>query len=148
MLHRVFKNISIILSFVFLLGNSIFTFAQVDCDTSTWDDYGPQLFQIICPIARVVNILLFAVGAVVVIMLVIGALKMALAFGDPKGLKGAITTWQYVAIGGAIVVGVFAIVYVISNLFGVDLRPYNLTNFIANFIADFSYSIGIRPGSP
>ena len=68
---------------------------------------------------------------------------MALALGDPKGLKGALITWQYVAVGGAIVIGVFAILFILTNLFGINFSPMNLTNALAEYIRNLLVSFGI-----
>ena len=142
MKYQLCKKIFSIL-FVLLLVSSAPVFAAdaLPCDLT---DDAPQLYQIVCPVARVINVLIIVVGVVLVVMIVMGALKMSLALGDPKGFSGALTTWQFAAIGGFIVVGVFAILFIIFNLFGINLNPFEMTNFLANFILQFSESIGIH----
>ena len=140
--YRVFKRINQAIAFIFLLSCSFITYAQpINCDIHS--DDAPTLDQIVCPLARVINIAILAVGSVLVIMVVVGAMKMALALGDPKGLKGALITWQYVAVGGAIVIGVFAILFILTNLFGINFSPMNLTNALAEYIRNLLVSFGI-----
>jgi hypothetical protein len=68
-------------------------------------------------ISDIVNILLFIVGAVAVVMLVIGGLRYVLSGGDSSQTKSAKDTILYSIVGIVVAAGAYAIVnFVLANL--------------------------------
>ena len=59
---------------------------------------------------RVVNALIFIVGAIAVLMLIIGAIRFAISGGDPEAAKGARNTILYAVIAIVVAIMAFAIV--------------------------------------
>ncbi|MFC1622294.1 hypothetical protein ACFL13_02870 [Patescibacteria group bacterium] len=88
------------------------------CDTYNNADE-PSPADIFCPILKIVNLVVTVAGVLLVIMVVFGGIKLAMSFGDPKGLAGATLSWTWVVIGFFIVVGFFAIYVIIVNLLGI-----------------------------
>lgn len=78
-------------------------------------DAPPSLDQLLCPIVRVFNTMILLVGAVLIIMIIYGAIKLALSLGDPKGFESARATWLYAAIGLGIILGFWGIFTIIIN---------------------------------
>lgn len=75
--------------------------------------------QLVDALARGLNILLYASGAVFTGYLIFGAYKFATAQGDPKGISGAKQTLTHAFMGLSIVIGVFAINAIIVNILGI-----------------------------
>ena len=68
-------------------------------------------------VGSIVNWLLFAIGAIAVIMIVWGGIKFATSAGDSNKVTAAKNTILYAVIGLAVAVLAFAIVnFVVSNL--------------------------------
>ena len=68
-------------------------------------------------IKRVVNILLFVVGAVAVIMIVIGGLRYVLSGGDSQSVTNARNSILYAVVGLVIALLAYAIVnFVLDNI--------------------------------
>lgn len=66
---------------------------------------------------RITNTLIFIVGAVAVLMVIIGALRYTLSGGDPAGVKGAKDTILFAIIGVIVAILAFAIVnFVLVNV--------------------------------
>lgn len=78
--------------------------------SSSKTDIGPL-------IKTIVNVLLFILGAVAVIMIVIGGLKYTLSNGDSSAVTSAKNTILYAVIGLIVALMAFAIVnFVIKNI--------------------------------
>ncbi len=78
-------------------------------------------------------------GIIFAIMIGIGAIKLAVSLGDPKGLEGASRTWTYALVGVAIVLGAVTLVSLIGRVLGLNLGDLSslfdtaassLTNFV------------------
>jgi TRAP-type C4-dicarboxylate transport system permease small subunit len=68
-------------------------------------------------IKNIVNILLYALGAVAVVMIVIGGIKYTTSNGDSSAISSAKNTILYAVIGLVVALLAYAIVnFVISNL--------------------------------
>jgi len=66
--------------------------------------------------AAIANTLIFIVGAISVIMVIVGGLRYVLSNGDSAGLKSAKDTIMYALIGVAVAVFAYALVaFVISR---------------------------------
>ena len=68
-------------------------------------------------ISNIINILLFLIGAVAVIMIIVGGLRYVTSGGDTASTKGARDTILYAVIGLVIAIMAYAIVnFVLANL--------------------------------
>jgi len=68
-------------------------------------------------IKSVVNVLLFLLGAIAVIMIIIGGIRYATSNGDASGIKGAKDTILYAVIGLVVAILAYAIVNFIVGAF-------------------------------
>jgi hypothetical protein len=112
--------------------------AALDCTTPLTGGEAsagpPTLAQVLCPIIRVVNIAILGAGAIFVLMLLYGGVKLTLALGDPKGFEGAKNTITWAVIGFLIIIGVISILFIASRLFGIQFDFTNPFGLIANEI--------------
>lgn len=88
-------------------------------DTPNYDD-NPDPRLIVCPIIKVLNVLVLTGGAVFVGMLFFSAFKFAMSQGDPKGVQGAKDTATLAVMGFVIVIGLFVIITFVKNAFGIN----------------------------
>ena len=127
MRYQVF-NKSLFLRFIFsalvfvtvLAFNFNSVYADVpDCSGSligtAGNDNPPSLDKLFCPVVRVFNAAILLVGAILVIMIIYGAIKLALSLGDPKGFESAKATWLYAGIGLGIILGFWGLLTIIMN---------------------------------
>jgi len=125
-------------------------FAQIDCNIPvTGDDAAaPRISQIVCPFARLMNLMILVVGAIFVIIALYGAIKIATSWGDPKALQVSQQTWWHAIAGLAIVLGFFAIVLIILNILGITSYRSpgeafgSIVNELKNFFINTSTSGG------
>jgi len=121
MQRRIFNKLFIFLSLL-LISSSVFVFptyaAPVDCATTSYDEPDPR--AIVCPIIKMLNVLVLSAGAAFVGMLFFSAYKFAMSQGDPKGVQGAKDTATLALIGFIIVIGFFVITTILKGIFGVD----------------------------
>jgi len=97
----------------------------LDCDINMTSEYpAPLPSQILCPFVRVFNLGLILVGAVLIMMIVMGAIKMATSLGDPKAYQGASLTWTYALIGTFVVLGSFALIFILNKTFGLGIALF------------------------
>lgn len=68
-------------------------------------------------IGKIVNLLLFIIGAVAVIMIVIGGLRYVLSGGDPKNTTAAKDTILYAVVGVIVALLAYAIVNFVLKQF-------------------------------
>lgn len=70
-------------------------------------------------IKTVVNIMLFILGAIAVIMIIIGGIRYAISNGDASSIKAAKDTILYAVIGLVVAIMAYAIVnFVVGTAFG------------------------------
>lgn len=70
-------------------------------------------------IKNVVNILLFVLGAIAVIMIVVGGIKYTTSNGNPEQIKSAKNTIMYAVVGVVVALLAYAIVnFVVDSLAG------------------------------
>ena len=129
MFQRVFKLTLTLVVFSTLLLTNIQPAFAVNCPTTVDEIDNPTPDQIVCPFMRVINTLVLSSGAMFVIMILFGAIKLSMAMGDPKGFDAAKGTMTWAVIGFLIVVGVFVILTIVTKIFGIDagiLDPFQL----------------------
>ena len=115
MIYQVFKPLLVTLFFVISL--SVVPVHAGYCDDIDLDN--PNPVHLICPIVRFVNVFLMFGGVVLLIMIVWGAIKLSMSFGDAKGLAGAQLSWTWMVVGFFILVGFFLVYVIIVNLLGI-----------------------------
>lgn len=72
---------------------------------------------------NIINTLIFIVGAVAVLMLIIGAIRFTLSAGDENAVKGARNTMLYAIVGIVVAFLAFAIVnFVLERLAAADTQ--------------------------
>jgi hypothetical protein len=119
------KKIKYLLFFVFAFANmhllTFISFAQgYSCESITADaDGGPSPLALVCLLARVLRVFIYAAGAVFIAVAAYGSWKIFLAMGDPKALAGGKQTWTYGVYGFFVVVGFFALFTVVASAVGV-----------------------------
>lgn len=74
----------------------------------------PKLIQ------NVVNILLFVLGAIAVIIIIIGGIRYTVSNGDPQAIKGAKDTILYAVVGLIVAILAYAIVNFVVGAFNGD----------------------------
>lgn len=114
------------LSSIIIIGILSFSFTRVSfaaplkCeDTSGYTD-NPALVEILCPFARVVNVLIFSAGSVFVVMIGIGSYKYAISMGDPQAAKAGQQTLTWAIIGLLVILMFYAILFFLYNALGFD----------------------------
>lgn len=93
---------------------------QVSDDTGCKDDKGAT---IPCPTLperakTITDVLLFALGAIAVIMIIIGGIRYVISGGDSSAVTGAKNTILYAVIGLVVAVLAYAIVNFVISSFG------------------------------
>ncbi len=81
----------------------------VDC-ANPGDDVPQTLFGEGSIFTTIINILLFVIGAISVIMLIVGGIRYTTSAGDSKGVEGAKNTIMYAIIGLVVAFLAFAVV--------------------------------------
>lgn len=110
-LNKINKNKGLILPILFIVFQG-HAFAQLEDPLSF-----ASVFDFL---GRTLNFILGLAGIIFAIMFFVGAIKYALALGDPKGLQGAKDTLTLAIVGLFIVLGAFTIITVITGILGVD----------------------------
>ncbi len=110
--NKIIRKIS---PYAYLMTHFIFTHAQ-GCSLGT--DDAPVPSAIACVVGRIIQIAITSAGGVFTAMIGYGAIKMAMANGDPKGYEGAKLTWQWAVIGIFVILGCYMIFSVVGRLFG------------------------------
>jgi len=114
---KYFLNFNTKLRYLVLLGATLFVSVA---SAQEKDLPPPTLVDLFDVLKRVLYAGLALVGVVVIIMILIGAIKMALSLGDPKALQGAHLTWTYAAIGAVVVLGFFLVFRVVTGIMGIE----------------------------
>ncbi len=154
MLFQAFRRNLLKIAITILVFSVVFAFnfnsayAAPDCGGSLIGDVPPSLEMILCPIIRVFNAIILLVGAALVIMIIYGAIKLALSLGDPKGLESAKATWVHAGIGLGIVLGFWGVLTILMNRFnmiGYYANPMAPFNAASDGITALLEAIGITP---
>lgn len=82
-------------------------------------DCGTGASSFVGAFARISNTLIFLVGAIAVVMVIIGALRYVLSNGDATGLKNAKDTIMYALIGVVVAVLSYALVAFVTGRFAI-----------------------------
>lgn len=111
-----------IFTFIFVLTLLMpFTFAM-DCSQNFIDSTTEytSITALLCPVLRVFNILLYSSGVVFGLYVIYSAVKLSLAWGDPKGFEGAKWSLTYAILGFVVVLAFFVIYRVVLTTLGIE----------------------------
>jgi hypothetical protein len=89
-----------------------------DLQNSAGSGEAPDPRGIVCLLVRIINVFVLVAGLALLYMILWGALKLTMSYGDPKGFMGAQNTWLYAFIGFLIVIGFFTAYVVLANTLG------------------------------
>ena len=141
MTYQAFKKSKIFLVVLFVAAMANVSFAQATVSSKCGGPVTPTTLEnpsplaIVCPVIRVLNVMVLSVGAVFVFMVLYGAIKLSLSLGDPKGYEGAHQTWVWAVIGLGVIVGFYAILLIMDNIFGLGiLTGANPTGIFDNLV--------------
>ena len=121
---------SIIISIVAILGLAALPVAvvsaascssPVDCIQQGTDDVNNESgggLKLEDGIKNIVNVLLFILGAIAVVMIIIGGVRYTTSNGDASAIKGAKDTILYSVIGLIVAILAYAIVNFVLGAFG------------------------------
>ena len=122
-----------------------YTKACAELETQTWDS-PPSPMAIICPIARLLNVFIFASAAIFVMLILVSSVKYGMAQGDPKAMQGAKQTLTTAVIGFIVIIGAFTILAILRGVLGLKnnllLDPFGaLSQGLARFLEELQISI-------
>lgn len=83
----------------------------------------PSPLAILCPIAKLFNVILLSSAAVFVIFIFMTSIKYAMAQGDPKALQGSKQSLTFAIIGFIVVIGSYTALTIIKNVLGLSDNP-------------------------
>ena len=115
-MHRIMdlkKQTALLITLIGFHGMSV-------CSAAASTPPPPSVGSIPNVVATVVNMLLAASIAVLIIIIAYGIIKAALASGDPRGIEGAKSTWTYAIYGFFIVFFSFVIYKIIVSILGLS----------------------------
>ncbi len=155
MLRLVSKNllptsiIAVILSFglggsAHAAVNHVYQDTCTELENTNWTD-APSPMAIICPVARLLNVLVLSAGAFFVVFIFVSAIKYALSQGDPKALQASQQTLTTAVVGFIIIIGVYTILTIIKNVLGLTGNPIldpfgSLSNSLADLLERLNIS--------
>jgi hypothetical protein len=114
---RIKNSLTKTLSCIFRLGFPVFI-VLVTQPVVLGADFGFSFGDLSGIVARIINILIFASTAALIVMIAYGVIKGSMSMGDPRGLEGAKSTWTYAVYGFLIVVFSFVIFSLVANTVG------------------------------
>lgn len=128
-MSRVSKIIFTITTFfsVFFYASPAFALTYLCSDLSSQLISGeaPSPIAIMCIVARIINVFVLSVGAVLIVTIMYGGIKLSTSFGDVKGFQGGKKTWEYAVIGAGVVIGFIAIYTIMANILGLPAIGLN-----------------------
>jgi len=79
-----------------------------------------------CVFANILNVVVRLAGIALFIMLLMGAIKLMIAGGDPKKIQSAQQTFTYAIFGLAIIVGTWFVFLLIKTFTGIDVLRFTI----------------------
>ena len=98
----------------------------------------PSPLAIICPFVKVFNVAVLGAGGLLVIIIIYGAIKLAMSLGDPKGYQAAQQTWFWGVIGFAVIVGAYSLIYILDKILGLGIVGAGPNSIFDNFLNAFT----------
>ena len=141
---RDFKNSLVIFLFALSLTSTV-SYAAVDCSSygAQIDDprYRNSIIYLLCPLQSAINIGLYFVGAILIVLVLYGAIKAVTASGDPKQLEGAKMTWSYAIFGFVIILFSITILTIGTRLLGSETSPLDVVGTVDSGLSNFYQGI-------
>lgn len=100
-----------------IIASPVFATVQEGVDSARGSQQPVDLFGNAGVFSEITNVLLFIIGAVAVIMIVIGGLRYVISGGDAKQVQAAKNTILYALVGVIIAILAYAIVNFVSSTF-------------------------------
>lgn len=123
-----------LISFLYILAYGIFTAHAINYKYGDLDNPYPTDFLV--PLARVFNAFIIFAGVVFVVVVIYGAIKISMSFGDPRKLEGAKGVLTYAVYGLAVVLVFFIGVALVATAFGIPfLQTFSSPDAIFEWIA-------------
>lgn len=91
---------------------------QGGADSSKGDDQQAELFGDSGIFKKITNVMLFLIGAISVIMLIIGGIRYVVSGGDSSAVTGAKNTILYAVVGIVVAILAYALVNFVIGSFG------------------------------
>ena len=116
MLHR-YRHIRsyLITLFILILINS----SRVQAISYQGDRDNPYPTDFLVPLARVFNLFLLIAGAALVLVILYGAIKLSMSFGDPRKMMAAKSVLTYALFGFFIIVAFFILTAFVAGALGI-----------------------------
>lgn len=111
---------------VFLLTSPVLAAVQDGANSAKGDEQPSILFGNSGVFSEITNVLLFVIGAVAVIMIVIGGLRYVISGGDAKQVDAAKNTILYAIIGIIVAILAYAIINFVTGTFVTNQNINNL----------------------
>lgn len=103
--------------------NALEQACQADPGAAICDDQGGAGQSVEALIQTIINVLLFIIGAVAVIMIIVGGFRYVTSNGDSSALTGAKNTILYAVIGLIVAIFAYAIVNWVIGVFAPPPAP-------------------------
>lgn len=101
--------------------NTAHAFFSSDCNVGSAGSGAPYPGDIICPLIRIVNLLILVAGVGLAVFIGYGAIKLSASTGDPKAYEASLRTFWFAIIGFFVVVGSFALLFILDTTLGLGL---------------------------
>jgi hypothetical protein len=100
-----------------IISSPVFATVQEGVDSARGSQQPLTLFGNAGVFSEITNVLLFVIGAVAVIMIVIGGLRYVISGGNAQQVQAAKNTILYALVGVVIAILAYAVVNFVSNTF-------------------------------
>ena len=124
MKYRALLTTLFIAASAFIISSPVFAAVQDGASSARGDEQPGVLFGNSGVFSEITNVLLFVIGAVAVIMIVIGGLRYVISGGDAKQVDAAKNTILYAIIGIIVAILAYAIINFVTGTF-VDSQNNN-----------------------
>ena len=117
MKYRLLLTASLTALCVFVVASPVYAAIEQGANSAQGDEQPGVLFGNAGIFSEITNILLFLIGAIAVIMIVIGGLRYVLSGGDAKQVEAAKNTILYAIVGIIVAILAYAVVNFITSAF-------------------------------
>ncbi len=116
---RIASRLSVVMASAYVMTNNAFAIGTVSdgADSAKGADQPLSLFGVNSTFSTITNVLLYVIGAIAVIMIVIGGLRYVLSGGDSNQISAAKNTILYAIIGIIIAILAYAIINFVIGSF-------------------------------
>lgn len=108
-----------------------------------WDQAVSPM-AILCPIVRIVNVVMLSSAVFFVIFIFMASIKYSLSQGDPKALEASKQTLINSVLGFLLIVGSWTILRIIVNILGLNAAVLNPVEMLARNLAKLFETFNIH----